>query len=109
MQVGQCGNQIGDRMGSEHMLEANDQLKGKAEQGDNQKRLDNIDAHYQETHDALCLVDLEPGIMDVIKASPMSPVFEPDNAGHNWAKSHYTEDAKLIDEVVDIIQRETES
>ena len=37
LQGGQCGNQIGntccDRMGSEHNLEANDQLKGKAEEG----------------------------------------------------------------------------
>ena len=70
MQGGQCGNQIGntccDRMGSEHKLEANDQLKGKAEEGDNQKRLDKIDVYYRETYDALCLVDLEPGIMDVI-------------------------------------------
>ena len=38
-----------------------------------------------------CLVDLEPGIMDVIKASPMGALFKPDNmcfgpsgAGNNW-------------------------
>ena len=47
LQGGQCGNRIGntccDRMGSEHKLEANDQLKGKAEEGDNQKRLHKID------------------------------------------------------------------
>merc|ERR550517_2139386 len=62
-----------------------------------------------------CLVDLEPGIMDVIKASPMGALFKPDNmcfgasgAGNNWAKGHYTEGAELIDEAVDIIRRETE-
>jgi len=62
-----------------------------------------------------CLVDLEPGIMDVIKASPMGSLFKPDNmcfgasgAGNNWAKGHYTEGAELIDEAVDIIRRETE-
>merc|ERR1719384_2141306 len=52
-----------------------------------------------------CLVDLEPGIMDVIKASPMGALFKPDNI---WAKGHYTEGAELIDEAVDIIRKETE-
>merc|ERR1719412_1860107 len=53
--------------------------------------------------------------MDVIKASPMGPLFKPDNmcfgasgAGNNWAKGHYTEGAELIDEAVDIIRREAE-
>ena len=100
LQGGQGGNQIGntccDRMGSEHKLEANDQLKGKAEEGDNQARLDKIDVYYQEAGTMrfvprACLVDLEPGIMDVIKASPMGALFKPDNmcfgasgAGNNW-------------------------
>ena len=29
-------------------------------------------------------------------------------AGNNWAKGHYTEGAELIDEVVDIVRKETE-
>eukprot|EP01083_Nonionella_stella_P219128 785207_1 len=52
-----------------------------------------------------CLVDLEPGIMDVIKASPMGAFFKPDN---NWTNGHYTEGEELIDEAVDIIRHETE-
>jgi len=82
--------------------------------------LDKIDVYYQEAGTMrfvprACLVDLEPGIMDVIKASPMGSLFKPDNmcfgasgAGNNWAKGHYTEGAELIDEAVDIIRRETE-
>jgi len=124
VQVGQCGNQIGNAfwttMGAEHKLEANGKFKGKAEEGDNQMRLDKIDVYYQEAGTMrfvprACLVDLEPGIMDVIKASPMGSLFKPDNmcfgasgAGNNWAKGHYTEGAELIDEAVDIIRRETE-
>jgi tubulin beta len=108
-------------MGAEHKLEANGKFKGKAEDGDNQMRLDKIDVYYQEAGTMrfvprACLVDLEPGIMDVIKASPMGALFKPDNmcfgasgAGNNWAKGHYTEGAELIDEAVDIIRRETES
>lgn len=83
-------------MGSEHKLEANGKFKGKPEEGDNQKRLDKIDVYYQEAGTMrfvprACLVDLEPGIMDVIKASPMGALFKPDNmcfgasgAGNNW-------------------------
>merc|ERR1712172_236667 len=105
----------------EHKLEANGKFKGKPEEGDNQARLDKIDVYYQEAGTMrfvprACLVDLEPGIMDVIKASPMGALFKPDNmcfgasgAGNNWAKGHYTEGAELIDEAVDIIRRETES
>jgi len=124
VQVGQCGNQIGNAfwttMGAEHKLEPNGKFKGKAEEDDNQQRLDKIDVYYQEAGTMrfvprACLVDLEPGIMDVIKASPMGALFKPDNmcfgasgAGNNWAKGHYTEGAELIDEAVDIIRRETE-
>eukprot|EP00116_Pleurobrachia_bachei_P005609 sb/3465871/ len=50
------------------------------------------------------IVDLEPGVIDVIKASPLGPVFRPDNyvhgrngAGNNWATGHYTEGAELSD------------
>ena len=100
VQVGQCGNQIGNAfwgtMGKEHKLEPNGKFKGKKEDGDNQARLDKIDVYYQEAGTMrfvprACLVDLEPGIMDVIKASPMGALFKPDNmcfgasgAGNNW-------------------------
>merc|ERR1712087_307014 len=112
---------MGDTMGSEHKLEANGKFTWEPEEGDNQARLDKIDVYYQETGTMrfvprACLVDLEPGIMDVIKASPMGALFKPDNmcfgasgAGNNWAKGHYTEGAELIDDAVDIIRRETEN
>jgi len=125
VQVGQCGNQIGnafwDTMGKEHMIEPNGKVtKCWPSIGDSQQRLDKVDVYYHEAGTLrfvprACLVDLEPGIMDVIKASPMGALFKPDNmcfgasgAGNNWAKGHYTEGAELIDEAVDIIRRETE-
>ena len=130
VQVGQCGNQIGnafwDMMGAEHRLDPSGQFKGKPEEGDNQERLDKIDVYYQEARRLLisdahrfvpraCLIDLEPGTTDAIKASPMGSLFKPDNmcfgasgVGNNWAKGHYSEGAELIDDVVDIIRRETE-
>jgi tubulin beta len=62
------------------------------------------------------LVDLEPGTIDVIKASPIGKMFKPDNfifgasgAGNNWAKGHYTEGAEVIEEVMETVRKETEA
>ena len=100
IQVGQCGNQIGNSfwntMAKEHNLAENGRFKGKPDEKDNQQKLDKIDVYYQEAGTMrfvprACLVDLEPGTMDVIKASPIGPLFKPDNfcfgatgAGNNW-------------------------
>jgi tubulin beta len=125
VQVGQCGNQIGnafwDTMRKEHHLEGD----GKFRKGDDHVHdavlLDKIDVYFKEAGEKrfvprAALVDLEPGTLDVIKANPIGKMFKPDNfvfgasgAGNNWAKGHYTEGAELIDEVVDVVRRETES
>jgi tubulin beta len=123
-QVGQCGNQIGNAfwstMCSEHHLEKDGKfIKGKDAKQD-QTLLEKIDVYFKEAGEKrfvprATLVDLEPGTLDVIKASPMGGMFKPDNfvfgasgAGNNWAKGHYTEGAELIDEVVDVVRREME-
>ncbi|KAK7724823.1 Tubulin beta chain (Beta tubulin) [Botryosphaeria dothidea] len=61
------------------------------------------------------LVDLEPGTMDAVRAGPAGRLFRPDNfvfgqsgAGNNWAKGHYTEGAELVDQVLDVVRRESE-
>ena len=62
------------------------------------------------------LMDLEPGTMDSVRAGPFGQIFRPDNfvfgqsgAGNNWAKGHYTEGAELIDSVLDVVRKESES
>ncbi len=62
------------------------------------------------------LVDLEPGVLDVIRNGPVGKLFRPSNfcfgqagAGNNWAKGHYTEGAELIESVLDVLRREAES
>merc|ERR1711981_1016046 len=86
--------------------------------------LENIDVYFRGTTEEkknakwiprAVLVDLEPGTMDVIKASSIGPVFKPDNmvfgnngAGNNWAKGHYTEGAELVESVLDRIRHEIE-
>lgn len=62
------------------------------------------------------MIDLEPGVIESIKASPRGKLFNPDNfifgqsgAGNNWAKGHYTEGAELVDACLDVIRKEAES
>merc|ERR1712165_84135 len=86
--------------------------------------LENIDVYFRGTTEEklnakwiprAVLVDLEPGTMDVIKASAIGPVFKPDNmvfgnngAGNNWAKGHHTEGAELVESVLDVVRKESE-
>lgn len=89
--------------------------------GDNPLQVTRLDVYF---HEALggryvpraVLTDLEPGTMDSIRAGPLGRLFRPDNfvfgqsgAGNNWAKGHYTEGAELVDAVMDVIRKESES
>merc|ERR1712156_345469 len=134
VQVGQCGNQTGcaffSAMFGEHSLNNDGRYQppaaeAKDDDGDGVPDvLENIDVYFRGTTEEklnakwiprAVLVDLEPGTMDVIKASAIGPVFKPDNmvfgnngAGNNWAKGHYTEGAELVESVLDRIRQEME-
>ncbi|GAA5941197.1 hypothetical protein JCM10213_007451 [Rhodosporidiobolus nylandii] len=119
LQTGQCGNQIGQKfwetVSEEHGIAQDGQY-----QGDSDLQLERISVYYNEAASnkyvpRSVLVDLEPGTMDVIRASPMGGLFRPDNfvfgqssAGNNWAKGHYTEGAELVDQVMDVVRKEAE-
>ena len=54
--------------------------------------------------------------MDSVRSGPFGQLFRPDNfvfgqsgAGNNWAKGHYTEGAELVDSVLDVVRKESES
>mgnify|MGYP000902560934 FL=1 len=58
------------------------------------------------------LFDLEPGVIDSVRASSFAKMFKLDNyivgqgnAGNNWSRGHYTEGAEMIDEVMDAARR----
>jgi len=135
LQVGQCGNQVGNVMWTyfvkEHCLGADGKFNKKdpnivdADNDGNIDQLDKIGVYFKPNSDEpenaryvprAILVDLEPGTVDVVKASPMGTLFKPDNmifgsngAGNNWAKGHYTEGAELVDKVIDAVRKETEN
>ncbi|GJQ14103.1 hypothetical protein GpartN1_g5894.t1 [Galdieria partita] len=120
IQAGQCGNQIGSKFWEVISKEHGISQTGLYE-GDSPSQLDRINVYYNEATGAryvprAVLIDLEPGTIDAVKASPYGKLFRPDNfvygqsgAGNNWAKGHYTEGAELIDNVLDVVRREAEA
>merc|ERR1712042_378417 len=117
---GQCGNQIGNRFWqtviAEHSIDGSGYYTGDNAAVD----LDKVSVYMRSAGERYvpraCLIDLEPGTVDVIKASPVGTLFKPDNfvfgasgAGNNWAKGHYTEGAELIEEALDVVRKEVEN
>eukprot|EP00935_MAST-01C_sp_MAST-1C-sp1_P000372 g372.t1 len=117
---GQCGNQIGAKfwevISDEHGVDPTGTYHG-----DSDLQLERINVYYNEATGGryvprAILMDLEPGTMDSVRAGPFGQLFRPDNfvfgqtgAGNNWAKGHYTEGAELIDSVLDVVRKESES
>ncbi|ODN76403.1 tubulin beta [Cryptococcus wingfieldii CBS 7118] len=61
-------------------------------------------------------VDLEPGVVDLVRSGPLKELFRPDTfvhgesgAGNNWAKGYYTEGAELVDPVLDVLRQQAEN
>jgi len=139
VQVGQCGNQVGkafwDTVCFEHKVSPSDGCYDKTmgppsqdDDGDGQPdEIENINVYFtsvakmvngNETFSYVpraVIVDLEPGTIDVIKASTYGARYKPDymvfganGAGNNWAKGHYTEGAELVDQCLDQIRKATE-
>merc|ERR1712161_116135 len=120
MQADQCGNQIGAKfweiISDEHGIDPTGTYHG-----DSDLQLERINVYYNEASGGkyvprAVLVDLEPGTMDSVRSGPYGQIFRPDNfvfgqsgAGNNWAKGHYTEGAELVDSVLDVVRKESES
>eukprot|EP01112_Ceratiomyxa_fruticulosa_P019886 TRINITY_DN6613_c1_g1_i1.p1 TRINITY_DN6613_c1_g1~~TRINITY_DN6613_c1_g1_i1.p1 ORF type:complete len:383 (+),score=71.33 TRINITY_DN6613_c1_g1_i1:230-1378(+) len=54
--------------------------------------------------------------MEAIRSSKWGPLFRPDSfvygrsgAGNNWAKGHYTEGAEILEQVLDVVRKESEN
>ncbi|KYR00417.1 beta-tubulin [Tieghemostelium lacteum] len=124
IQAGQCGNQIGSKfwevISEEHGIDQDGTHRGGEDLQLKRLQLERINVYYNEARDGKyvprsVLVDLEPGTMDTIRASPYGKLFRPDNfingqsgAGNNWAKGHYTEGVELVESVLDVVRKEAE-
>ena len=84
VQVGQCGNQIGDKfwemISEEHGIDPTG-----AYQGNSNMQLERINVYFNEANGGnkyvprAILVDLEPGTMDAIRSGKFGQLFRPDN------------------------------
>ncbi|CAH1766843.1 7090_t:CDS:2 [Entrophospora sp. SA101] len=103
LQTGQCGNQIGQKfweaISAEHGLDPSGSYHG-----DSDLQLERINVYYNEAMGGKYV------------PSPYGHLFRPDNfvfgqsgAGNNWAKGYYTEGAELIDSILDVLRKESES
>lgn len=119
IQTGQCGNQIGTKfwetISKEHGVGSDGLYNGTSE-----IQRDRIAVYYNVSSSGkhvprACLVDLEPGTIEAVRSGPYGDLFRPDNfvfgqsgAGNNWAKGHYTEGAELVDQVMEVLRKESE-
>lgn len=113
LQVGQCGNQIGNEFWKKICAEHKISLDGTLLETKNDRR----DVFFYQADDSryiprAVLVDLEPRVI-----GQCAPIFNRENvyvsnegggAGNNWAHGFYV-GKKAKDEVIEIIQREAEA
>lgn len=121
LQVGQCGNQVGQKFWEGISEEHGIDCKGGFIGDKPDQQLERISVYYNESSNGryvprAAMVDLEPGVIDGIKSSKRGSLFHPDNyvygqsgAGNNWAKGHYTEGAELVENCLDVLRRESET
>ncbi|CAK9787401.1 unnamed protein product [Cutaneotrichosporon oleaginosum] len=118
--VGQAGNQIGtafwENILQEHGLDRNGKYVGNDDQ-----QLDKVSVYFNEASNQKYVprsvqVDLEPGVVDLVRSGPLATLFRPDTfvhgqsgAGNNWAKGYYTEGAELVDPILDVLRQQVES
>ena len=119
MQAGQCGNQVGEAFWSTCAAEHGLDKSGKYT-GTDDHQLERIGVFFRETSNGgyspiSINFDLEPGVLDKLKAGAIKEMFSPSSfvhaqsgAGNNWAKGHYTEGAELIDQVMDATRKQAE-
>ena len=124
-QVGQCGNQIGQEFWQticrEHKIDKDGNFTGKKGNPADDARLDKINVYFNQIDKSrfvprAVLVDLEPGTVDLIKASPIGNIFNPDNyvfgysgSRGQWGAARNSNGAELVDEVIDVIRKEVEA
>ncbi|ADV21452.1 tubulin beta [Cryptococcus gattii Ru294] len=118
--VGQAGNQIGTAFWENILQEHGLDKSGKAI-SDDPHILDKVDVYFTEASNKKYVprsiqVDLEPGVVDLVRSGPLANLFRPDTfvhgesgAGNNWAKGYYTEGAELVDPVLDVLRQQAEN
>ncbi|XP_070499053.1 tubulin beta-1 chain-like [Chironomus tepperi] len=119
IQVGQCGNKVGERFWEIISEEHNINRCGHF-YGNSILPFQRLSVYYDSGPKDIfvpraILCDLEAASLNQIKCSSYGRIFNPDcfvigrcGAGNNWARGHYTEGAELMDCVLDATRRQVE-
>jgi tubulin beta len=119
LSVGQCGNQIGkqfwEMMCGEHGLSETGEYIGNS-----QVQLERIGVYFHHVGGKKyvprsIMIDLEPGVIDSIKATPYGKLYQPSSfitensgAGNNWAIGNRTSGAESVGRVLEQVRKEAE-
>ncbi|KAI8802648.1 Tubulin/FtsZ, GTPase domain-containing protein [Cladochytrium replicatum] len=120
LQVGQCGNQIGQvfwqQLCAEHGIRPDGILEDFATETGDRKDVFFYQADDEHYIPRSILLDLEPRVINNIMASPYANLFNPENvfmsqdgggAGNNWAYG-YSQGEKVHEEIIEMIDREAD-
>ncbi|XP_053993226.1 tubulin gamma chain-like [Hylaeus volcanicus] len=120
LQVGQCGNQIGmefwKQLCLEHGIGTDGFLREQNKSTEDRKDVFFYQADDEQYIPRAILFDLEPRVVNMIKASEYGRLYNPENlfiskegggAGNNWA-SGFTQAEKMQEELFEIIDREAD-
>jgi tubulin gamma len=120
LQVGQCGNQIGQefwkQLCCEHGIDAEGIVQENAMYGDDRKDVFFYQADDDHYIPRAILVDLEPRVIKTIQNSAYSKLYNQENifigkegggAGNCWAKG-YVEGEKYQEEIMEMVDREAD-
>lgn len=120
IQVGRCGNKIGENFW-EKIIEEHNISKTGALTSKTTEETDKINVYFTEEKKGTykpraILTDLEPSALDSTRAGSLKGLFGLDSyvygqtgAGNNWGIGHYSEGQELAEEVLDIARQEAES
>ncbi|MFA0809558.1 hypothetical protein [Microbulbifer epialgicus] len=123
IQVGGCGNQVGevfwDQLRQEYGIDNTGTIVDTS--SISSELLENIEVFFKKTSDGKYLprtinVDLDPATLDSLRASSISKLLLTDNyffstegTNNNWAKGFYTKGAELINEIMAGVKKELDA
>eukprot|EP00386_Alphamonas_edax_P009010 GDKI01029618.1.p1 GENE.GDKI01029618.1~~GDKI01029618.1.p1 ORF type:complete len:457 (-),score=126.44 GDKI01029618.1:44-1414(-) len=121
LQVGQCGNQIGQefwkQLCAEHGISKDGILEEYAQSGEDRKDVFFYQADDEHYIPRALLVDLEPRVINTIQTGDFKGLYNPENvfvskegggAGNNWA-SGYSQAASVQEELMEMVDREADN
>ncbi|KAG5679115.1 hypothetical protein PVAND_008707 [Polypedilum vanderplanki] len=119
IQIGQCGNKIGEKFWEIISEEHNINRCGHF-YGNSYLPYQRLGVYYETGPQEIfvprsILVDLDQASLNSVKCGLYGRIFNPDcfvvgrcGAGNNWARGHYTEGAELIESVLDVTRKQVE-